>query len=96
MNYYHYKYSEVLELEYNEYTFLVENMIRAKAKDRLRDLQLHVYPHSKKDNQNKIHKALVKESTPQEDLKERAVKVEDLKGIFGGKIEDVLKGKDGR
>lgn len=96
MNYYSYKYSEVLGLEYNEFNFLVENMVRAKAKERLRQLQIAIYPHAKKDAQNKIHKALVKESTPQDDLKQRAVKADDLKGIFGGKIEDIIKGKDGR
>ena len=53
MNYYNYKYHEVLELEYNDYNFLVENMIRAKAKEKLSQLQLHVYPHTKKDNQDK-------------------------------------------
>lgn len=95
MNYYSYKYNEVLELEYNDYNFLLQNMIHAKAKERLRQLQLHIYPHAKKDNQEKIHRALNKESTPQEELKKKAVKADDLKSIFGGKIEDFIKGKDG-
>jgi predicted HAD superfamily phosphohydrolase YqeG len=95
MSYYKYKYSEVLELKYNDYNFLVENMVRAKAKDRLKDLQIQIYPHAKKDNQDKIHRALVRESTPPEEMKKKAVKVEDLKGIFGGKIEDIIKGKNG-
>jgi len=96
MNYYNYKYHEVLELEYNDYIFLVENMVRAKAKEKLSQLQLHIYPHTKKDNQDKIHRAIVKESTPQKELEKRAVKVEDMKGIFGGKIEDIIKARDGR
>jgi len=96
MNYYSYKYHEVLELEYNDYNFLVENMIRAKAKERLSQLQLHVYPHAKRENQEKIHRAIIKESTPQKEMEKRAVKTDDLNKIFGGNIADVLKGKDGR
>lgn len=93
MNYYSYKYHEVLELNYNIYNFLVENMQRAKAKEKLSQLQLFIYPHTKDSNREKIHKQLVKESTPQEELKKRAVKADDLKAVFGGKIEDIIKGK---
>lgn len=96
MNYYSYKYNEVLELDYSDYVFLSENMIRAKAKERLHQLQLLIYPHAKKDNQNIIHKALVKESTPQKELEKKAVKVEDLRNIFGANIEDIVKERNGR
>ena len=71
-------------------------MERAKAQDRLENLQLVVYPHAKKDSAAKIHKNLVSDATPKEERKKRAIKTSDLSGIFGGDISDYIKAKNGR
>lgn len=80
----------------DDFNFIYENMVKAKAQDRIDLLQLLIYPHTSKDKAQKIHKELVKQANAPEIMKERAVKTDDLKSIFGGKIEDVIKAKDGR
>jgi hypothetical protein len=95
-NYYSQKWSEVESMSYIDFEFMLKNMNYAKARDRKRLLQLHVYPHAKKNTQQKLHKEIVKAATPPKEMEKRAVKTSDLSGIFGGSIEDVLKAMDGR
>ena len=95
MNYYSYKYNEVIEMSHEQYSFLHKNMIHAKAKNRLEDLELLIYTKTSDTNRNKIHKKLHKTATPQAELEKRAVTTADLKG-FGVSIEDLVKAKNGK
>ncbi len=95
MNYYSYKYIEVMEMINSDYVFLYQNMIHAKAKNRLDDLELLMYTKTSESNRNKIHKKLHKLATPEVEQAKRAVTADDLKG-FGVSIEDLVKAKNGR
>ncbi len=98
MHYYGYKPCEVDKINnmaFCDYRFYVQNMIHAKARNRLELLEIASYSNMKKDSQSKMHKKLVRLATPKEEMAKRAVKVEDLKGLEVS-IEDILKAKNGR
>lgn len=90
-NYYNVSKSEVMNMKLDDYNFDLDNMKRAKARERLDLLELHIYTKVKQDTANKIHKKLVKTSNPPSEVAKRAVTNDDLKG-FGGSIEDAVKG----
>ena len=96
MSYYSYRtISEVEEIKFDEYCFMLENMNRAKAKEKLDLLELIIYPQTSDQNRKVIHKRLVKEAVPSAELAKRAVTTDDLKG-FGISIEELTKANDGR
>ncbi len=84
-----------MEMINSDYVFLYQNMIHAKAKNRLDDLELLMYTKTSESNRNKIHKKLHKLATPEVEQAKRAVTADDLKG-FGVSIEDLVKAKNGR
>ena len=88
MNYFGYKYREVMEMDFREYKYLLMSMFHAKAKNRLEDLEMLIYPHTSDSNRKLIHKKLHAQATPREERKKRAVTVDDLKG-FGPSIEEI-------
>ena len=89
------KYEEVIEMGFDQYSFLMENMNHAKARKKLEDLELFIYPHTKDENRSKIHKKLHKQATPQVEQAKRAITTDDLKG-FGVSIEEIAKAKNGK
>lgn len=78
-------------MKVNEYIFHFENMERSKAKERLNQLELHVYAKSKEATQTAIHRKLVRTANPPSEVAKRAVTTDDLDG-FGGSIENEIKG----
>ena len=83
-----------MEMINSDYVFLYQNMIHAKAKNRLDELELLMYTKTSESNRSKIHKKLHKLATPEVEQAKRAVTVDDLKG-FGVNIEDLVKAKNG-
>jgi len=79
MNFYSYKFIEVMELRNDLFEYLYNAMIKAKATDRVNDLELYVYPHVKADVAKKIHKKLYEQAMPESAKKDRIVTMEDLK-----------------
>lgn len=95
MNYFGYKYEEVINMSSMDYFFLFNNMTHAKAKSRLEKLELLIYTKTSDANRSKIHKKLHKLATPKAEQEKRAVTTDDLKG-FGVSIEDIVKAKNGK
>jgi len=95
MNYYSYKYDEVMKMDNGLYVYLNKNMKHAKAKNKLEELELLIYTKTSETNRNKIHKKLHKQATPQVEQAKRAVTSDDLKG-FGVSIDDLVKAKNGK
>lgn len=86
-NFYHYKYHEVLNLEHREFEFLYECMEKAKAVERINDLDLHQYPYEDKNQKRKIHKKLYNKALPENDKKQKILSTSDLikSGFLNGR-----------
>ena len=65
-------------MPYSTFEFLYEAMVKAKATERLNDLDLHIYAHSKPENTKKIHKKLYEQALPESEKKEKIVTTKDL------------------
>lgn len=79
MNFYSYKFHEVLEMRNDHFEYLYACMMKAKATNRINDLELVIYPHVKQDVARKIHKKLYEQAMPDSAKKERVVTIADIK-----------------
>lgn len=89
---YSYKYEEVLDMDLNTFNLLVKCMEINSARERLINMETSLYPHLKRKDQSNLHKKVYRLAVPAELRVEKAVKVDDLKNIYGmGTVEDILK-----
>lgn len=95
MNYYHYKYNEVIGMDAPTYAYLVRAMDLAISQDNLVKREIISYPHMDKEGQNKVHNRMWRSATTEEMRASQAVTSDQLKvsGISVGNIADVVKGK---
>lgn len=93
MNYYHYKYDEVLELDMPTYEFLIDAMNLAQAKRDIELKQLLSYPHMDKDSRTKVDNKLERRSTTEKQRADQAISTDQLRvaGVSIGNISDVIK-----
>jgi hypothetical protein len=95
MNYYSYKYGEVLQMDGSTYAYLSRAMELAIAQDNMIKKEIISYPHMSKDNQNKVHDKMWRNATTEEMRESQSVTTDQLRisGVSVGNIADVIKGK---
>ena len=95
MNYYHYKYDEVIALELTIYQFLVDAMFLAVAQRDLSLKEINAYPHLDKESRTKVDNRMSLRATTKEMRADTAITTDQLKvaGISIGNISDVIKDK---
>lgn len=84
MSYYHYSFDEVLEMEYETYSMLVQTMYINEARNTLVNMEVVSYPKLKDDGRKKMHKKFYKIAYPQAFKAKTAVSMGDLARILNG------------
>ena len=94
MNYFGYKYHEIVAMDAPTYDYLTKVMKHARAVDKLETKELISYPHLESKTQNEVHRRLQRESMSDKMMEEQAVTADQLgsMGISVGSIEDYIKG----
>jgi len=94
MNYYSYKYHEIMQLDAPTYDYLVRIMLLAKTTDKIALKEIISYPHLKKEDMSNLNRKLFMESTTDDMRAEKSVTANQLGavGIEVGSIEDYIKG----
>lgn len=85
MNYYGYKYHEVINLDIRLYDYLSRAMYVNEGREALKRLEFSTYPKLKEEGRKKVHRRYYKQAFPQNFEKKNVVKLGDLSKVLNGR-----------